>query len=416
MGVIYRAHDPAIDRPVAIKLVRADLMGEDDRAEYVERFQREAKAAGRCTHPNIVAVFDFALHEQNPYLVMELVDGITLGQLIKERGRVAPDDAMGIVGQVLDGLAAAHAQGIVHRDIKPANIMVTRDGRVKVADFGISRLDSTGSTQAGAIIGTPSYMAPEQCRGDPVDARTDVFSTGVVLFELLSGRRPFPGTTPHEIWYKLLNQEPQDLATLCPGLPSELMETIGRSLAKAPDARFGGAAEMATALRSSTGTRVGAPGSENTIVMREPARSAMFDRALTDTLIKCLTPHVGPIAQRLVQSAVATGSDLDSVYAKLADSIAAPEDRARFLVEASGAGRGTGAPPAASSASLASALPKEAQERVTRALAAYLGPLATVLVRRQVAGCRDAAELARRVAGHIEQPGERAAFLATIGA
>ncbi len=131
------------------------------------RFQHEAQAAGRCTHPNIVAIYDFAVHEGNPFLAMEYVDGKDLGQVMVRTGRFAPDAAVAIICQVLDALACAHGLGIVHRDVKPANILLLADQRVKVTDFGISRLDNSALTQAGSVIGTPSYMSPEQCRGDP---------------------------------------------------------------------------------------------------------------------------------------------------------------------------------------------------------------------------------------------------------
>jgi eukaryotic-like serine/threonine-protein kinase len=160
MGLIYLAHDPAIDRKVAIKLIRADLLGGEERADYVARFQHEAQAAGRCAHPNIVAVYDFSLHEGNPYLAMEYVEGRNLSEVLAGSGRFPPPAAVALIGQVLDALACAHGLGIVHRDVKPANILLLPDRRVKMTDFGISRLDTSGLTQTGSVIGTPSYMSP----------------------------------------------------------------------------------------------------------------------------------------------------------------------------------------------------------------------------------------------------------------
>src|SRR5579875_1915116 len=191
MGIVYKAHDPEIDRDVAVKLLRADLLDGEDRTEMLARFRREAQAAGRCVHPNIVSLFDYALYDGTPYLVMEYVRGASLARLLENGARLNPEQASTIMLQILDALACAHALGVVHRDVKPANILLSEGARVKVADFGISRLQGSTLTQSESLVGTPSYMSPEQCRGDEVDPRSDLFSAGVILFELLAGERPF---------------------------------------------------------------------------------------------------------------------------------------------------------------------------------------------------------------------------------
>ena len=208
MGVVYEAHDPAIDRKVAIKLVRTDLLAGQERQDYVERFRREAQAAGRCNHPAIVAIYDFALHEGDPFLAMEYVEGLGLDQALAHGEGFAPDAAVHVVLQVLDALDYAHARGIVHRDIKPANILLMAGGRVKVMDFGIARIDSSDLSLVGMVIGTPRYMSPEQCRGETVDSRSDLFSAAVMLQEMLIGQRPFPGRSFTEIAHRLLNEPP----------------------------------------------------------------------------------------------------------------------------------------------------------------------------------------------------------------
>ena len=195
MGIVYRAHDPEIDRPVAIKLVRSDLLEGEERAEYFARFRREAQAAGRCAHPNIVAIYDFALHEDHPFLVMEYVEGESLAQAFSRGARFAPEEACRIMLQVLEALACAHGLGIVHRDVKPANILLIDNGRVKVTDFGVARIGTAALTRGGFVVGTPSYMAPEQCRGEKVDQRSDLFAAGIVLFELLTGENRFRART-----------------------------------------------------------------------------------------------------------------------------------------------------------------------------------------------------------------------------
>ena len=222
MGVVYAAHDPVIDRPVAIKLVRVDLLSGEDRADFLARFQREAQAAGRCMHPNIVAVYDFAMHEGNPFLAMEYVEGVSLAERLRQSGRLAPDDAVRIILQVLDALALAHSAGVVHRDVKPANILLLAQDWVKMTDFGIARFENTEQTLHGTIIGTPSYMSPEQCRGDPVDARTDVFSAGTVLYELLTGERPFGRGNATQVIYRLMHEEPPAIIMPHPAVPPEL--------------------------------------------------------------------------------------------------------------------------------------------------------------------------------------------------
>ncbi len=238
MGMIYAAHDPVIDRKVAIKLIRADLLGGDDKADYVARFQREARSAGRCSHPNIVAIYDFAVHEGNPFLAMEYVEAANLGQALRSSGRFAVPAAVAVTVQVLDALACAHGLGIVHRDVKPANILLLANGQVKMTDFGIARLENADLTQAGSVIGTPSYMSPEQLRGEAVDARSDLFSTGVVLYEILTGERPFPGRNITEIAYRLLNEAPPDIRAKVATVPASLAAIVERALAKQPMDRF----------------------------------------------------------------------------------------------------------------------------------------------------------------------------------
>src|ERR1700733_6473485 len=249
MDVIYQAEDPEIGRTVAIKLVRADLLDGEDREEFLTRFRHEARAAGRCMHPNIVALYDFAIHDGNPFLAMEYIDGVSLGIELKRVVRFAPAQAVAIVVQVLDALGAAHALGIVHRDVKPANILLLPSGQVKVTDFGISRINTSDLTQDGTVIGTPAYMSPEQCRGEDVDARSDLFSAGSVLYELLSGTRAFTGRNSTEVTQRLLTVEPRDLTEFVPGVPATLAVALRRAMAKPKEARYPSAQSMADALR-----------------------------------------------------------------------------------------------------------------------------------------------------------------------
>src|SRR5580765_2011778 len=211
MGVVYRARDPRIDRTVAIKMV--SLLGLEPHAEqqYRERFIVEARAAGRLSHPRIVTIHDVAEDPftLTPYIVMEYVSGPSLEEVLRtENGALPLDTALQVTQELAEALDYAHAQGIVHRDVKPSNIIVATDGHPKIADFGIAKLNASDLPQTGRTLGTPAYMAPEQLRGDPVDGRSDLFSLGIILYQLLTGHRPFQGNSTHTIAFNVLNRDP----------------------------------------------------------------------------------------------------------------------------------------------------------------------------------------------------------------
>ncbi len=322
MGVVYQAHDPVIDRKVAIKLVRVDLLAGDDQADYVTRFQREAQAAGRCAHPNIVAIYDFALHDGNPFLAMEYVQGETVADAIRQHGRFAPADAVTVLLQVLDALACAHALGVVHRDVKPANILLLPGNRVKMTDFGIARFDSSEMTHHGVIIGTPSYMSPEQCRGDVVDARSDLFSAGAVLYEMLTGARAFGGGNATEVIYRLLNEHPPALTAASQVMPPALAAVLHRAMAKRAEQRFGSAVEMASALRGQQ--------SDQTVIAPATTRSRLAPAEIVRAE-QALAEHLGPIAKVLVRRAVPQARTPAELWQSLASHIGGEADRAAFL-------------------------------------------------------------------------------------
>src|SRR5690242_9238275 len=187
MGIVYKAHDPHIERLVAIKTVRKDLIDADLAQSFLARFRNEARAAGRLHHPNIIGVYEYGEADEIAYIAMEYVDGIGLREYLNRKARFDLTQIVAIVNQLLAALEYAHAKGVVHRDIKPANLILTSTGALKVADFGIARVDASNLTMTGMVLGTPSYMAPEQCRGLASDHRADLFSAGVVLYELLTG-------------------------------------------------------------------------------------------------------------------------------------------------------------------------------------------------------------------------------------
>ena len=250
MATVYRAHDPSIGRDVAIKFLHASLCEDED---CRMRFLRESRAAGGLSHPNIVVVHDVGEIERRPYMAMELIDGSTLSDKL-EKTRSLPVREVVIIGlQLARALEYAHARGIVHRDIKPGNIMILADGQtIKVADFGIAHMDDGTTEQrtvVGAVMGTPQYMSPEQTRGDKVDGRSDLFSAGIVLYQLLAGERPFRGESLVAVATKIATEDPPPLNQKRPDVPASLRRVIDRCLAKKPEQRYQSGKELAEALQ-----------------------------------------------------------------------------------------------------------------------------------------------------------------------
>jgi serine/threonine protein kinase len=249
MGRVYEALDPIIGRRVAIKTISINVMSNP---EAHARFFREAQAAGQLSHPNLITIHDVAESEGTPYIVMEYLEGLDLNHKIRQE-RLSYDTKMQIMIDVCQGLAFAHGHGIIHRDIKPANVFVTTQGRVKILDFGLARGALSDITQTGKIMGTPNYMAPEQIRGDDVDHRADIFATGVVFYELLSGRKAFEGDSVATTIYKVLQTNPTPLHQIDEQLPSTLSAIIERALAKDRVERFQSSSELLEAILQADG-------------------------------------------------------------------------------------------------------------------------------------------------------------------
>jgi len=249
MGVLYRGFDPVLDREVAIKLMLADFS--DDSEQMRPRFYREARAAARLNHRNIVTIHEFAEENNVPYIVMEFLRGVPLGSRMHTPPPLTIDDKLNVIAQLCDGLAYAHEQGVVHRDVKPDNIFLLDDGSVKLLDFGIAKLTSSTLTRQGDVLGSASYMSPEQVSGgESVDGRADIFSTGVVLYELLAGRRPFVGDTPATVILKILKEDPTPLDQVASDIPADLVAVVMKALAKDPAARFATADALGRALQA----------------------------------------------------------------------------------------------------------------------------------------------------------------------
>jgi eukaryotic-like serine/threonine-protein kinase len=250
MGMVYRGMDPAIDRPVALKTIRLDNIAEPSEAtELRERLTREAKAAGKLSHPNIVTIYDVGEQNSLQYIAMEYLDGQTLEALLHSGHRWEYKTICKIMIQVCEALDFAHEHGIVHRDIKPANIMVVEHDKIKVMDFGIARFDSSNMTQSGVALGTPNYISPEQLKGQPVDRRSDIFSLGVVFYELLTGEKPFKGDTISALIYSILHTAPPPPSELNLEVPRIFDKIIAKALVKDPEMRFQTSREMADILR-----------------------------------------------------------------------------------------------------------------------------------------------------------------------
>ena len=253
MGVVYEGYDPLIKRIVALKTIRADQLADDDSASVVARFRREAQAAGRLNHPNIVSIYDFGEDAGVWYIAMEFVQGRELKECFESNERFRIADIGRIMGQILGALDYSHRQGVIHRDIKPANIFLLSDGSVKVADFGIAHIEASNLTQAGTVMGTPSYMSPEQIQGLPVDGRSDLFSAGVILYQFLTGERPFAGSSTTTM-QKVLKEDPMPPSLLNVQVMPEMDAVVRKALSKRPDDRYQSAREFADAINAAVAT------------------------------------------------------------------------------------------------------------------------------------------------------------------
>jgi serine/threonine protein kinase len=420
MGVVYKGYDPDIRRVVALKTIRRQFDdGSESGATIAARFRNEAQAAGRLLHPGIVGVYDFGEDQSVAFIAMEYVEGNTLAHYLTSKIRFTDEDILSLIGQLLEALQHAHERGVWHRDIKPANLIVTRAGKLKVADFGIARVDAAGLTQANSVIGTPMYMAPEQFIGAQIDHRVDIYAAGVVLYQLIAGRAPFVGS-PEALMYKVVHEVPP---------PPSLVEDANRSdrfdgivataMAKQAERRFPSAEAFRTAVIASANVPLSPTVSDETIIklpMRPMSPGAAgapstagsvthWDKSILAQAEHSLARHVGPLASVLVRRAARECHDLPSLYAKLAEQVTNPAARSAFISLAAtrnvplttGGGGGTrstgggsfggtfgtavaGAAPTV--AADAVRLSDAAVEQAQKILAAHLGPIAKVVVRK----------------------------------
>ena len=420
MGVVYKGFDPDIKRTVAIKTIRRQFGVSGEGVSAAARFRNEAVAAGRLTHPGIVAVYDFGEHDEVAFIAMEFVEGKTLAHYLASRVRFTDEDIPGVICQVLDALEHAHEAGVWHRDIKPANIIMAKNGKLKVADFGIARIEDAGLTQANVMIGTPTYMAPEQFLGTPMDRRVDLYACGVLLYILLTGKPPFSGPQ-EQLMYKVVH-EPPVLPSQVEGAnrPPFYDAIIAKALAKDPEKRFLSAASFRDAVQRGVGQPFDTTVWERTIigvaekipaVVKSPgtgSQSGMqgspsntggtsgswtqlpehWDKAALKEVEASLAKLVGPLASVLVKRAARECVDLPSLYAKLAEQVTNPQAKTAFLERATsittikgGSTSGTRSAPAAGGAPLPDAL----IDAAAKLLAHHVGPIAKVMAKKTAA-------------------------------
>jgi len=428
MGTVYRARDPVLERIVAVKLLHRERDVPEASGQGSDRFLYEARAVARLNHPSIVSVYDFS--DADPagnFFAMEYVDGCTIEDYVRFPTDVRLNHALALMRQLLGGLAYAHGQGVMHRDVKPSNLLVTHDRRLKITDFGIAKIGSTKQTMTGMMLGTPAYMAPERYRGGDVDLRCDLYSAGVVFYELLTGRRPFRGEFT-EVMYQICHVVPSPASAIEPAIPASLDPVLARALAKNPDERYQTAAEFAAAVngvgdilnqgaREAAAGVVGAAGSTvSTAGVADTGGSPVWSAEQLAGIEQRLTPILGPMARIVVKRAAALTQDPDRLREELLAQLRTDDERERFLRGAPAASSPDApAPPApATNPLVQTPIQPATLERTAKVLMRYIGPIGAVLVRKAAPTARDEADLVARLAERISDGRERTRFLAEM--
>lgn len=446
MGIVYNAIDPHIHRRVAVKAIRSPLLRPGaHELMAAQRFKTEAQAAGRLCHPNIVSVFEYGESGEERFIAMEYVHGVSLLELAAQGRRLPLDDVNSLMMQLLDALECAHEQGVWHRDIKPANLLVTPDGRLKVTDFGIARIEASDLTQPSSVLGSPGYMAPERYTGEAPDCRVDIFSCGVLFYELLTGTLPFRGSSS-QIMYQVLHDTPPGPSTLAieQPPPERFNAVVARALAKRPEDRFASAAQMRAALLEAAGRPIaphvslatmmaprpsaeeaatvllprGVPSASQTLpppplpappsapaspqvasALPAPVASVsatpspMRDDALLGKIEALLVDHLGPVARLVLRDANRRSANAQALVTLIGNEALDADERDDFLARAQALLPARSAAAAAPPPPDASALPvlgsTPMAEAVTEAarllLTQHIGPIAGVIVRRAAA-------------------------------
>ena len=416
MGVVYDGHDPDIDRQVAIKTVHQHLIDAAGGEDWLERFAREARAAGRVLHPNLVTVFDYLQQDRVPYLVMEKVRSITLEDRMGTPQALDLHEVHSILAQILNGLSCIHKAGIVHRDLKPANVMLTEDGTVKLTDFGIARIAAMDATGAG-MVGTPSYMAPEQFTGGDVDARADIYACGVLLYELITGRKPFQGGGVEALFLAVRNGNAPPPSEVAPEISEALDQVVLKAMSVDPADRFPDAADLRAALADALPAADHARLADRTLIVRPRRQAAsavsntMLHRMSSQTLMEVerhLISKIGPMGRVIARRAAASCTSPEEMVGAVLQELSETDehhdvrDSILRLLEAN---------VGPSSADI----PDENLRRLADLLKPHLGPIASVLVKRQAAKATSMGDLIRQLSESIKDPQERTKFLEAAG-
>jgi serine/threonine-protein kinase len=447
MGAVYKAFDPDIKRPVAIKTIRWDLLQEGGPAGSVgARFRNEAQAAGRLAHPGIVAVYEYGQSNDYAFIAMEYVEGCDLREYFARKTAFKEADIVSIMVQLLDALGHAHERSVWHRDIKPSNLIIMNDGRLKIADFGIARIEAADITQTFPMMGTHGYIAPEVYGGRGVDHRADVFAAGAVMYQLVAGKPPFDGPA-EKVMFKVCNESPVSLTDSDPSARwAHYDPVVMKALAKAPSERFETAASFRDAILAAYAQPVDATVSEATVIRssgpghgpRDASRSSAakagspsgstgwppgWDPATLTLVESHLARVVGPMARVLVRRVARTCTDLDTLLKILAERLDIGDRRA-FLASFSGSPK---APDGSRSHSVpepvfANSRVRAEQpgltpgqiERAAHVLATYVGPPARMIVKRASDRTSDREQFYRLVAESIPSEPDREAFLRDI--
>ncbi len=478
MGVVYMGFDPHIQRTVAIKTIRKDLLQASPDMGLIARFKNEAQAAGRLSHPNIVAVYEYGESDDTAYIAMEFIHNTPLTQLLQHNVPSPVESVISWSSQLLRALHYAHSRGVVHRDIKPDNLLIDAQGQLKITDFGIARIDASTLTQVGSMVGTPCYMSPEQFRGEVADGRSDIFACGVLLYQMLTGLRPFSGA-PYEIMHKIMHDDAPCPSQKNPGLGKIYDALVRKALERAPQDRFQNGQEFLDALlavyRSGIGYTGNAPEERTLLVanplVANPLASKLDQSAPKPTgsstdptqlatrtptpespptslisttsldeqpwkaevlpeLESILSSQIGPMARVFLKKSAAQAANLDALCDSLLQHIPSEKGRADFndrvlslkkKIRSSSSGSGMTSKlssPGTMSAGTGTQINTLAQsvlDAAEKKLTAYIGPIAKVVCKRSSRLTGNEHEFYRILATNIQNEADRTRFLRDCG-